>query len=127
MSLRPQRTSCWQRENLKVTTKVDVAIMRCNALHYTRVNPMGMTSVRMPDELLDRLERTAEQLRRSKGWIIKDAVEEYLAREELKQRRNQETLESWEDYKAGRVIDGDDMMTWLESWGTDDEKDPPFK
>ena len=48
----------------------------------------------MPDELLDRLERMAEQLRRGKGWIIKDAVEEYLAREELKQRRNQETLAS---------------------------------
>lgn len=88
---------------------------------------MGMTSVRMPDELLVRLERTAEKLRRSKGWIIKDAVEEYLAREELKQRRNQETQESWEDYKAGRVIDGDDMMAWLDSWGTDDEKEPPFK
>jgi predicted transcriptional regulator len=92
-----------------------------------RVNPMGMTSVRMPDELLDRLDRTAEQLRRSKGWIIKDALEEYLAREELKQRRNQETLDSWEDYKAGRVIDGDEMMAWLESWGTEDEKEPPFK
>lgn len=88
---------------------------------------MGMTSVRMPDELLDRLKRTAEQLRRSKGWIIKDAVEEYLAREELKQRRNLETLESWGDYKAGRVIDGDEVMAWLESWGTDDEKEPPFK
>ncbi len=88
---------------------------------------MGMTSVRMPDELLDRLERTAGQMRRSKGWVIKDAVEEYVAREELKQQRNKETLESWEDYKAGRVIDGDEMMTWLESWGTDDEKEPPFK
>lgn len=88
---------------------------------------MGTTSVRMPDELLDRLERTAEQLRRSKGWIIKDAVEEYLKREELKQQRNQETLASWEDYKAGRVIDGDKMMEWLESWGTENEKKPPAK
>ena len=88
---------------------------------------MGMTSVRMPDELLDRLERAAHQLRRSKGWIIKDAVEEYLAREELKQQRNQETRASWEDYQAGRVIAGDDMIAWLESWGTDDEKEPPFK
>ncbi len=87
---------------------------------------MGMTSVRMSDELLARLERTAEQLRRSKGWIIKDAVEEYLAREELKQRRNQATLESWEDYQAGRTIDGDQVMEWIESWGTEDEKEPPI-
>ena len=88
---------------------------------------MGMTSVRMPDELLNRLENAAEKLRRSKSWIIKDAVEEYLVREELKQRRNQETLESWEDHKAGRVIDGDEVAAWLDSWGTDDEKESPFK
>ena len=86
-----------------------------------------MTSVRMPDELMDRLERTAEQLSRSKGWIIKDAVEEYLAREELKQQRKQETLESWADYEAGRIVGGDEVMTWVDSWGTDDEKEPPCK
>ena len=28
---------------------------------------MGVTGVRMPDELLERLEATAEKLRRSKG------------------------------------------------------------
>ena len=101
--------------------------MQGNALYYIEVKAMGMTSVRMPDELMNRLERTAEQLRRSKGWVIKDAVEAYVAREELKLRRNQETLESWEDYKAGRVVESDDMMAWLDSWGTDDEKKPPFK
>ena len=35
---------------------------------------MGMTSVRMPDELLEQLQETAVKLRRSKGWIINDAV-----------------------------------------------------
>ncbi len=88
---------------------------------------MGMTSVRMSDELLSRLERAAEQLRRSKGWIIKDAVEEYLVREEQKQQRRQETLASWADYEADRTIDGNKMAAWLDSWGTEDEKEPPFK
>lgn len=88
---------------------------------------MGMTSVRMPDELLEKLNETAEKMRRSKGWVINDAVSEYLAREELKQRRNQETLESWEDYKTGRVIDGNEITDWLDSWGTEREKEPPIK
>ena len=101
--------------------------MHCIAVYYIKVNAMGMTSVRMPDELLDRLEKTAEKIQRSKGWIIKDAVKQYLAREELKQRRKEETLEAWKDYKAGRVIDGDEVMAWLDSWGTEDEKEPPVK
>lgn len=37
---------------------------------------MSMTSVRMPDDLMQQLEVTAERLRRSKGWIIKDALRE---------------------------------------------------
>lgn len=88
---------------------------------------MGMTSVRMSDELLERLGRTATELRRSKGWVIKDAVEEYITREELKIKRAKETLESWEDYETGRVIDGSEMMEWLESWGSENEKKPPLK
>ncbi len=86
---------------------------------------MGMTSVRMPDELLEQLEQTAEKLRRSKGWIINDAVKEYLSREERKAQILEETREALADIKAGRVAGGEEVMDWLESWGTDQEKAPP--
>jgi predicted transcriptional regulator len=86
---------------------------------------MGMTSVRMPDELLEQLDHAAEKLRRSKGWIINDAVKEYLVREEHKAQRLEETHEALADIKAGRVIDGDEVMEWLDTWGTDEEKAPP--
>lgn len=86
---------------------------------------MGMTSVRMPDELLDQLNLAAEKLRRSKGWIINDALREYLSREERKSKILEETLEALDDVKAGRVINGTEVMDWLESWGTEHEKSPP--
>lgn len=86
---------------------------------------MGMTSVRMPDELLDQLEQAAEKLRRSKGWIINDAVKEYLSREERKAQMLEETRQALADIKAGRVVDGEEVMDWLESWGTESEKAPP--
>jgi predicted transcriptional regulator len=86
---------------------------------------MGMTSVRMPDELLAQLEATAEKLRRSKGWIINDAVKEYLAKQEREARMVEETREALADIRAGRVIDSTDIIDWLDSWGSDDEKTPP--
>lgn len=86
---------------------------------------MGMTSVRMPDELLEQLQETAERLRRSKGWIINDAVREYLVKEERKSRMLEDTREALADIKAGRVVDGADVIDWLDSWGTDNEKTPP--
>ena len=83
---------------------------------------MGMTSVRMPDELLSQLEQAAEKLRRSKGWIINDAVKEYLEREERKAHVLEETREALADIKAGRVVDGAEIMDWLDTWGSDREK-----
>lgn len=52
---------------------------------------MGMTSVRMPDDLMQRLDAAAERLRRSKGWITNDALREYLEREEERVRRLEDT------------------------------------
>ena len=81
---------------------------------------MGMTSVRMPDELLQRLDSTATRLRRSKGWIINDAVREYLEREDLRQRRDEETREALTDLDAGQVVDGDQVLAWIDSWGSEE-------
>ena len=86
---------------------------------------MGMTSVRMPDDLMKRLEATAARLRRSKGWIINDAVREYLEREEQRRQRLQETQEALADLDADRVIDGDEVLEWVDSWGTPEERKPP--
>lgn len=86
---------------------------------------MGMTSVRLPDEIQDKLEQTAERLQRSKGWIINEALAEFLAREERKAQRHQETLEALSELKDGQLIEGEEIMDWLESWGTDAERDPP--
>ncbi|WP_295880404.1 CopG family ribbon-helix-helix protein [uncultured Thiohalocapsa sp.] len=86
---------------------------------------MGMTSVRMPDDLMERLDATAARLRRSKGWVINDAVREYLEREELQQHRDQETREALAELEAGSLVDGDDVLAWLDSWGSDNELEPP--
>lgn len=86
---------------------------------------MSMTSVRMPDDLMERLGQTAERLRRSKGWIINDAVREYLEREERKADMLAQTREALADVEGGRLVDGQAVMDWLESWGKSSEKDAP--
>lgn len=85
---------------------------------------MGMTSVRMPDDLTQRLDATAARLRRSKGWIINDAVREYLEREDLRQRRDEETREALAELDAGNLVDGDEVLAWIDTWGSDDELQP---
>lgn len=86
---------------------------------------MGMTSVRMPDDLMRRLDAAAERLRRSKGWLINDAVREYLEREDKRLRRLEETKEALAELDAGELVGGDEVLAWLDSWGAHHEREPP--
>jgi predicted transcriptional regulator len=86
---------------------------------------MGMTSVRVPDDMLSRLESTAARLRRSKGWIINDALREYLEREERRIQRLEETRQALDEVDAGDLVEGDEVLAWLDSWGAPDEFEAP--
>ena len=88
---------------------------------------MAMTSVRMSDELMSKLESMSEKLHRSKGWIIKDAISQYVERMERREQMLLETRRALGDIEEGSTIDGDDVMDWLASWGKTDEKAPPKK
>jgi predicted transcriptional regulator len=56
------------------------------------------------DEIADRIDR-------SKSWIIRQAVTEWLAEE---QRRYELTLEGLKDIDEGRVISHEDVKQWAE-------------
>lgn len=86
---------------------------------------MGVTSVRLTDELQDQLEETAARMRRSKGWIISEALNEFFAKEERALTRLERTRKSLDQVEAGQVVDGDEVMAWIASWGTDKETQPP--
>jgi len=86
---------------------------------------MGVTSVRLTDELQDQLEETAERLRRSKGWIISEALNEFMAKEERAQLRLERSRKAFEQVEAGQVVDGDEVMAWIASWDSDEESSPP--
>lgn len=86
---------------------------------------MGVTSVRLTDELQEQLEATAERLRRSKGWIISEALNEFMAKEERALTRLERSRKALDQVEAGQVIDGDEVMAWIASWGSDKESRPP--
>jgi predicted transcriptional regulator len=87
---------------------------------------MSTTSFRLDDDLQEKLETTANRTKRSKGWIINDALRRYIEQEELKQRMFEETQEALADIEAGRVVSGEEVMKWLETWGTVVETKAPL-
>ena len=99
-----------------------------NTMYYIALHEdgkMAVTSVRMPDDLMHKLEGIAEKLRRSKGWIINDAVRHYVEQAEKQAAMLEETQQALADIKSGRVVDGDAVMDWLDSWGAEEERKVP--
>jgi predicted transcriptional regulator len=86
---------------------------------------MAVTSVRLSPEIEQKLRTVAGRARRSKSWLINEAVKDYLERPGENERRWTETVDALASVRAGRVVDGDEMMAWIESWGRKGEKKPP--
>ena len=86
---------------------------------------MPVTSVRLSPDLDQKLASVAGRARRAKSWLINEAIRDYLDRLRQDERRWAETVQALASVKAGRVVDGDEMMGWLRSWGKKGEKKPP--
>ncbi|HEY9800983.1 MAG TPA: ribbon-helix-helix protein, CopG family [Leptolyngbyaceae cyanobacterium] len=86
---------------------------------------MNTTSFRLDDDLEEKLEVTATKLQRTKSWIINDALRQYIVREEQKLKMLEETQEAIADIQAQRVVSGEEVMKWLETWGTASEATAP--
>ena len=86
---------------------------------------MGITSVRLSDDIDNPLETLSKQLDRSKNYLINQAVKEYLARRLMDDARWQDTLEALNSLESGKFIEEDAVNTWLNSWGTKTRQSPP--
>ncbi len=63
----------------------------------------------------DRLKALGRKKDRATHWLIKRAIEEYLAREELVGRERREDEKRWERYQAtGEAIPNNQVVAWLD-------------
>jgi len=86
---------------------------------------MGVTSVRLQPEIENPLENLSKKLDRSKNYLINQAIKEFLARKSLEDQRWDDTLIAIDSVKSGKLIAENEINEWLESWGTENELEPP--
>ncbi len=85
-----------------------------------------ITSIKLDDDLASRIRRLAELRRRSAHWIMREAIRDYVVREEARESFRQEALSSWSAFQdTGRHLTGEEVQAWLTSWGSDAEAEPP--
>ncbi|MGA0586700.1 CopG family ribbon-helix-helix protein [Dyella sp. KRB-257] len=84
------------------------------------------TSVKIDEDLKKRIQHLAGLRRRSAHWIMREAIQQYVEREEARESFRQEALASWQACReTGRHLTGQEARAWLDTWGTGDEKEAP--
>ena len=80
----------------------------------------------LDDDLEERVEKLADKRGQSADSLVREAVSQFVTRAEAYEDFLREADESWEDFqKTGLHLTGEEVLKWLETWGTEDEKDLP--
>ncbi len=84
------------------------------------------TSIKLDPATKDRVQRLASARQRTPHWVMKEAIEQYVAREESREKANLDAVEAWEEYQAtGLHVTGDEVIAWMQTWGDENEKPAP--
>ena len=86
---------------------------------------MAITSIRLQPDLEPNLEKLAKKLSRSKNWLINQAIRDYIEKQQINSKRWEDTLLALESVKNGKGVPEEEVDIWLQSWGTEQEKQPP--
>jgi predicted transcriptional regulator len=72
------------------------------------------TSLKLDSELKDRVQRLAAARSRSPHWVMREAVEQYVSREEKREQLRQDALAAWKAYQeTGLHATAEEADAWL--------------
>ena len=73
-----------------------------------------------------RVQRLAQARQRTAHWVMREAIAQYVEREEKREAFRQDTLQAWEAYRAsGLHAPAEEVESWLATWGGDEELPAP--
>lgn len=87
------------------------------------IRPM---SIKLDEDTRARVKRLADARRRSSHWLMREAITQYVDREEKREAFRLDTLKAWEAYRAtGLHVTADEADAWLEQLEQGNDIEPP--
>ena len=88
--------------------------------------PTHTTSLKLDAELGKRVSRLAEARRRTPHWLMREAIAQYVGREEAREQLRTDALAAWADYRAtGQHASGEAVDSWLAQLEAGEDANPP--
>ena len=92
----------------------------------TRPAQTAPVSLKLGAGARERLAALATARKRTPHYLMREAVSEYLGREEMRQSFRDEAAHAWQDYKeTGLHVTRDEVDTWIDSLGARKPKRRP--
>jgi predicted transcriptional regulator len=89
----------------------------------TAVRPVA---IKIDDDLRTRIKRLADARQRSAHWLMHEAIEQYVEREEKREAFRQATLKAWDDYRTtGQHVTAAEADAWLAQLEQGGDAEPP--
>jgi predicted transcriptional regulator len=83
-------------------------------------------SLGLDAEMESRLLRLAEARRQPTNTLMREAIEQYVEREERRQQLRHDALAAWTEYQAtGQHVTADEADVWLSRLEAGEDADPP--
>lgn len=83
-------------------------------------------AIKIDEHTKARLKRLAEARRRTPHWLMREAVSQYVEREEKREAFRQDTLRAWEAYRStGLHVAADEADAWLAQLEQGNDAEPP--
>jgi predicted transcriptional regulator len=84
------------------------------------------TSLKLDPKTKERVQRLASVRRRTPHWILREAVEQYVEREEKRERLREDALAAWNHYQeTGLHVTGSEADAWLAKLEAGKRATPP--
>jgi predicted transcriptional regulator len=84
------------------------------------------TSLKLDAQIKERVQRLASARRRSPHWLMREAIEEYVEREEKREQLRRDALTTWAHYEAtGLHVTSEAAEAWLAKLETGKNAAPP--
>lgn len=71
-------------------------------------------AIKIAPEIKERVKRLADARHRSPHWLMREAISQYVEREEKRESFRQDALHAWADYQAtGQHVTMEEADAWL--------------
>ena len=119
-----ERAGVSNREEIIYDKVIPVHAKLESAMTAAATRPVA---IKIDQDTRDRVKRLAEARHRTSHWVMREAINQYVEREEKREAFGQDAINSWNEYReTGLHVTDEEVVAWLDTWGEENEKAAPI-